>query len=102
MLCYNVYHHFTGYYCNFASGPITDYTLYKCPSGHYCPNGTKFATEYGCLAGTYNPGTALKTASECPKCPAGKYCGSVGLSNVTGRLHDLLKNLIPFCTSPES
>ena len=63
-----------GYFCNRNNGPITDYTLHPCPNGFYCPNGTRFATEYGCPNGTYGNGTTLDSASQCLSCPPGKYC----------------------------
>ena len=63
-----------GYFCDRANGPITDVTSNPCPNGYFCPNGTRFATEYGCPNGTYGNGTKLVRASQCLKCPPGRYC----------------------------
>jgi len=63
-----------GYYCDRKNGPIFDYTKHPCPNGFYCPNGTKFSTEYGCPNGTYGNGTRLTDPSKCLQCPSGKYC----------------------------
>jgi hypothetical protein len=30
-----------------------------CPTGFYCPSGTRIATEFGCPNGTYNDVTGL-------------------------------------------
>lgn len=78
---------FSGYYCNFADAPITDYTSYICPLGYYCPNGTEFSTQYGCPKGTYGTSTQLESASQCTACDAGKYCESVGMTTTTGMYH---------------
>jgi hypothetical protein len=56
----------------------------SCPSGYYCPTGTKFATEYPCPNGTYNPDTNKEQLSDCIQCTAGSYCGTEGLSAPTG------------------
>ena len=63
-----------GFFCDRKNGPITDFSVYPCPNGFYCPNGTKFANEFGCPNGTYGNGTNLVRASQCLPCPPGKYC----------------------------
>ena len=73
-----------GYYCDVADAPISDYTLYECPVGYYCLNGTEFSTQYACPAGTYNPSTRLEREGQCLDCPAGKYCETPGLDTWTG------------------
>lgn len=73
-----------GYYCNINDGPLTNYTQYPCPGGYFCPNGTKWSTQYGCPTGSYNPYTKLEREEQCTKCDAGKYCASVGQKVVTG------------------
>ncbi|XP_071807027.1 uncharacterized protein, partial [Asterias amurensis] len=73
-----------GYYCNVADAPISDYTLYPCPIGYYCPNGTEYSTQYGCPEGTFGNQTLLEREDQCYDCPAGKYCDEVGLSNYKG------------------
>ena len=63
-----------GFYCDIANGPIVDYTIYPCPNGFYCPNGTRYSTEHGCPNGTYGNGTRLVSGSECLPCQPGRYC----------------------------
>ena len=67
------------YYCNATFGPVVNYALYICPAGHYCPNGTKFSTEYPCDIGTFNNVTGLARQAECSPCIGGYYCGQKGL-----------------------
>ena len=54
-----------------ANEPVTDYSPYPCPIGHYCVNGTKFSTEYPCPSGTYGPVEQLQSENECTPCDAG-------------------------------
>lgn len=63
-----------GYYCDRKDGPITDYSVFPCPNGFYCPNGTRYKNEYGCPNGTYGNETQLTRPDQCLKCPSGKYC----------------------------
>ena len=74
-----------GYFCDFANQPMTDYTPYPCPVGHYCPNGTEWATQHGCPAGTYNPSTKLENVTSCTQCDAGRYCSGLGKDVTTGK-----------------
>lgn len=81
-----------GYYCDgtiqnntFCSTGVQNPT--PCQPGYYCPNGTKYATEFGCPNGTYSDQSYLKQASECITCPGGKYCGQEGLSAPSGDCH---------------
>ena len=62
-----------GYYCDMADEPVTDYTPYPCPIGHYCTNGTRFSTEYPCPNGTYGPVEKLQSKDECSSCDAGMF-----------------------------
>ena len=55
-----------------------------CPEGHYCPNGTQYATQYGCPNGTYSDKMNLASADECTSCPGGMYCGEEGLTAPSG------------------
>ena len=55
-----------------------------CPTGHYCPEGTKSSYEFPCPAGTYNTFGLQNNPSACKSCPAGSYCGSSGLGAVSG------------------
>lgn len=50
--------------------------------GKYCPAGS--STESNCPAGTYNPYTKKKSASDCISCDPGSYCATAGLTAVTG------------------
>ena len=43
-----------------------------CPRGYYCPEGTKFSTQFGCPNGTYNDQEGLTTEDDCQYCPQGK------------------------------
>ena len=78
-------HFFPGFYCNVDDAPISIYTSYVCPLGYYCPIGTEYGTQYGCPKGTYGTSTQLESANACSPCDPGKYCGSVGLSVVSGK-----------------
>lgn len=80
---------FPGYFCDIVNSPVTTYSPYPCPVGYYCPNGTESSTHHPCPAGTYNPYTKLQHVSECTACDAGKYCGTNGLSVVSGELTKL-------------
>jgi hypothetical protein len=42
-----------------------------CPTGFYCPSGTRIATEFGCPNGTYNDVTGLSAESQCKNCTQG-------------------------------
>ena len=44
--------YFTGYFCLVET---VDPEI--CPSGYYCPEGTEFAAQFPCPAGTYNNNT---------------------------------------------
>ncbi|KAG9392255.1 hypothetical protein J8273_5240 [Carpediemonas membranifera] len=71
-----------GYYC--AGGattptPTDGISGNVCPAGFYCPAGS--STPTACPRGTYNPSTG---AEACLSCAAGSYCGSPGLTSVTG------------------
>ena len=46
----------------------------SCPPAYYCPNGTKFATEYSCPNGTYNDDYGITAEDECKNCTQGHYC----------------------------
>ncbi|XP_028563977.2 uncharacterized protein LOC114585457 [Podarcis muralis] len=73
-----------GYYCDNHQGPLSDFTLYPCPHGYYCPPGTQQSTQYSCPAGTFGPRQRLKKIQECQNCPPGKFCSSPGLAAPTG------------------
>lgn len=58
-----------GYYCDNTHNAVYELIGFECPTGHYCPRGTKFATEFPCLTGTWNNMTKLVGAEQCFKCP---------------------------------
>nr|XP_054760934.1 uncharacterized protein LOC129267226 [Lytechinus pictus] len=73
-----------GYYCDVANAPISDYTNFPCPVGHYCLNGTEYNTQYPCPAGKYNPSERLEREDQCLDCPAGKFSDTPGQDNWVG------------------
>ncbi|XP_071497013.1 uncharacterized protein [Diadema antillarum] len=73
-----------GFYCELGStrpNP-TNTTGYRCPIGHYCPQGTPVPIQ--CPAGTYNPEDGKDMLSDCVGCDPGSYCQYEGQSNTTG------------------
>jgi hypothetical protein len=56
----------SGFFCT-----INTSAPFECPIGHYCPDGTKYANEFPCEAGSYSP---FRGAGECLQCPAGQWC----------------------------
>ena len=62
-----------GYYCD-NEDDLSDFSSFPCPDGFYCPNGTRYATEFGCPNGTHGNGVKLVSADQCLQCPPGKYC----------------------------
>ena len=62
-----------GYYCD-TKDDLSEFTSYICPNGFYCPNGTRYATEFGCPNGTHGNGTQLFHPDQCVKCPPGRFC----------------------------
>lgn len=71
-----------GYFCEEAQ-----VTPAECPKGHYCPAGTKYATEFPCPNGTFSNKTMLSTVAECTECIATMYCETEGLFEPTGLCH---------------
>ena len=75
-----------GYYCdanNFC--PDSNYTTPElCPVGHFCPEGTRFATQFPCPKGTFNNRTGLEQVLDCSPCDPGMFCSTVGLWEPTG------------------
>ena len=53
-----------------------------CPTGHYCPQGTE--DPIMCPNGTFYGSEMATEEGDCTTCSLGQYCGSPGLSNVTG------------------
>ena len=74
-----------GYYCigaAYSSTPTDGTTGNLCPAGFYCPLGS--ISPIPCPIGTYNSAKGKTQSSDCTDCPAGKYCGGVGLSIYSG------------------
>ncbi|TMS07321.1 hypothetical protein E3U43_011414 [Larimichthys crocea] len=65
-----------GWYC--VSG-----SLYLCPAGFYCPEGTGFDLR-GCPEGTYGPDPGYWSVSQCRQCDGGHYCSSRNGTAITG------------------
>ena len=42
-----------------------------CPPGYYCPTGTKFAEEFACPNGTFNPDYGQNEEADCQECTQG-------------------------------
>lgn len=55
-----------------------------CPKGHFCPAGTRRATDFPCKNGTYNPIYGAKDELKCEPCPGGRVCSAAGLSEPNG------------------
>ncbi|KAL7831753.1 hypothetical protein AOLI_G00293010 [Acnodon oligacanthus] len=53
-----------------------------CPIGHYCPEGTSLPLP--CPPGTFSNSLYITELSGCSSCPAGLFCGSMGLSRPSG------------------
>ena len=45
-----------------------------CPRGHYCPSGTRSASQHPCPAGYFTEEQGTEEMSQCKVCPAGYYC----------------------------
>ncbi|XP_011927069.1 PREDICTED: SCO-spondin [Cercocebus atys] len=89
-----------GYYC---PKNITNYSGHPCPAGFYCPRGerqghnfpgrgwaelysrcTKYATQFPCPRGYYNPDPLTQSLDSCLPCPPGHYCGQENLTRASG------------------
>ncbi|TSQ58043.1 Sodium channel subunit beta-3 [Bagarius yarrelli] len=73
-----------GFYCDESFGANNVSALQSCPKGYYCPKGTRYATQFPCPAGTYNPKEGMNSLISCLLCPAGHYCPFVGLAEPAG------------------
>eukprot|EP01012_Entosiphon_sulcatum_P020572 TRINITY_DN2549_c0_g1_i18.p1 TRINITY_DN2549_c0_g1~~TRINITY_DN2549_c0_g1_i18.p1 ORF type:complete len:7257 (+),score=712.60 TRINITY_DN2549_c0_g1_i18:702-21773(+) len=70
--------------CNRSTNGITYTQPRDCPVGYYCPNGTKFAHQFPCPAGTFSNITRRSAVSQCQLCTGGQYCATAGLYTPTG------------------
>ncbi|XP_028816912.1 multiple epidermal growth factor-like domains protein 6 [Denticeps clupeoides] len=59
-----------GWYCLAGAGAPSG----RCSSGHYCPEGTTYGSQFPCPAGTYSPRMGNGQRADCVICPEGSYC----------------------------
>ncbi|KAF7668979.1 hypothetical protein LDENG_00271770 [Lucifuga dentata] len=59
-----------GWYCLAGSGAPSG----RCSSGHYCPEGTAYGSQFPCPAGTYSTRMGNRHREDCLICPEGSYC----------------------------
>ncbi|XP_035857407.1 zonadhesin-like [Sander lucioperca] len=59
-----------GWYCLAGSGAPSG----RCSSGHYCPEGTAYGTQFPCPAGTYSIQMGNRYRQDCLICPEGSFC----------------------------
>ena len=64
----------SGYYCDSTVVPVSSLEMFFCPRGYVCPEGTRFAEEYPCPAGSYANRTNLVDLSQCLPCLPGFVC----------------------------
>ncbi|XP_064629299.1 uncharacterized protein LOC135488586 [Lineus longissimus] len=56
----------------------------NCSSGHFCPNGTRYSTQFRCPPGSYNAQNGKSTLEDCLPCSVGVYCQGWGSIVPTG------------------
>ncbi|KAK5868621.1 hypothetical protein PBY51_009620 [Eleginops maclovinus] len=59
-----------GWYCLAGSSSPSG----RCSSGHYCPDGTAYGTQFPCPAGTYSIHIGNRYREDCLICPEGSFC----------------------------
>ncbi|KAJ8397174.1 hypothetical protein AAFF_G00440080 [Aldrovandia affinis] len=59
-----------GWYCLPGAGVPSG----RCSSGHYCPEGTQYGSQYPCPPGTYSTKMGNEQREDCQFCPEGHYC----------------------------
>ncbi|XP_061734344.1 neurogenic locus notch homolog protein 3-like [Nerophis ophidion] len=59
-----------GWYCLVGSGSPSG----RCSSGHYCPEGTAYGTQFPCPAGMYSLHMGNRQKEDCLPCPEGSFC----------------------------
>ncbi|KAI4904543.1 hypothetical protein NFI96_029611 [Prochilodus magdalenae] len=59
-----------GWYCLAGVGAPSG----RCSSGHYCPEGTMYGTQFPCPRGSYSTKIGNDGREDCVVCPEGYYC----------------------------
>uniref|UniRef100_A0AAV2J154 Uncharacterized protein n=1 Tax=Knipowitschia caucasica TaxID=637954 RepID=A0AAV2J154_KNICA len=59
-----------GWYCLAGSAAPTG----RCSSGHYCPEGTAYGSQFPCPVGTYSIQMGNRHIDDCVICPEGFFC----------------------------
>ncbi|KPP71461.1 hypothetical protein Z043_109635 [Scleropages formosus] len=59
-----------GWYCLTGAGAPSG----RCSSGHYCPEGTQYGSQFPCPAGTYSTRVGNGGKEDCMFCTEGAYC----------------------------
>lgn len=54
------------------------------PSPSLCSSGTRYATQFPCPRGYYNPDPLTQSLDSCLPCPPGHYCGQENLTQTSG------------------
>lgn len=54
------------------------------PSPALCSSGTRYATQFPCPRGYYNPDPLTQSLDSCLPCPPGHYCGQENLTQTSG------------------
>jgi hypothetical protein len=67
-----------GRYCDVTG--LSDLSAKLCQAGHYCPTGSKVATQFICPLGSY----CLQGVAEPTGCPERRFCGTLGLQTSAG------------------
>ena len=67
---------------SFCDGIVRTATQ-PCPKGYYCPLGTKFARQYPCPPGTFNPSEGKGALTDCVNINKGYWNDEWGLSTLT-------------------
>lgn len=62
-----------GFFCDNTAQAVSNLTGRECPTGHFCPPGTSFSTQFKCPSGTWSNKTRLERADQCTACPP-RYC----------------------------
>ena len=73
-----------GLFVNYSRSELGVSTPVECPRGSFCPNGTKYSTEYLCPQGTFSNSTGLSSMDHCTSCLAGMFCDVEGATSPSG------------------